>query len=117
MGVTAPLHASLGRVCVLFVAVLAAGCMTKAQAANLRTGQGEAMPVIVVQPGVAERLALMDQYRLHDETRKHMMRRPRVTVEELPADWTPEGADGAADGEDAQEEEGVDLPQSAAMPR
>lgn len=64
----------------------------------MRTGQGDATPVIEVKPGVAERLALMDEYRLHDETRKLMMRRPHVTIEELPPDEptpdepTPEGA-------------------------
>lgn len=52
----------------------------------MRTGQGEAMPVIDIKPGVAERIALMDDYRLHDETRKHMTRRPRVIVEELSPD-------------------------------
>jgi hypothetical protein len=36
-----------------------------------------------------ERIALMDQYRLHDEMRNHMMHRPHVTVEEL----TPEEAE------------------------
>ena len=60
--------------------------MTKAEAVALRTGQGEALPVIDVRPGVAERIALMDEYRLHDETRKLMMRRPHVTIEELPPD-------------------------------
>ena len=69
-----------------------AGCMTKRQTATMRTGQGEAMPVIEVQPGLAGRIALMDEYRLHDETRKHMMRRPHVTVEELPPD-EPAGED------------------------
>ncbi len=71
---------------VLGAVVLLGGCMTKSQAVAMRTGQGEAMPVIEVKPGVAERIALMDEYRLHDETRKHMMRRPHVTVEELPLD-------------------------------
>jgi len=70
----------------LVTVVLSAGCMTKSQAAAMRTGQGEAMPVIEVKPGFAERLALMDEHRLHDETRKHMMRRPHVTIEELPLD-------------------------------
>ena len=91
------------------LAVLAAGCMTKAQAAGMRTGQGEAMPVIEVRPGVAERLALMDNYRLHDETRKHMMRRPRVTVEELPPD---DGVNGEGEGEfhpNAAPEEAADV--------
>jgi hypothetical protein len=72
--------------------VLLAGCMTKAEAVALRTGQGEALPVIDVRPGVAERLALMDEYRLHDETRKLMMRRPHVTIEELPPDEPAEDA-------------------------
>ena len=70
----------------LLAALAVSGCMTKAQAVAMRTGQGEAMPVIDVKPGVAERLALMDEVRLHDETRKHMMRRPHVTIEELPPD-------------------------------
>lgn len=75
---------------------LLAGCMTKQQAASMRTGQGEAMPVIDVQPGVAERLALMDEFRLHDETRKHMMRHPHVTIEELP----PEESSNAQEDEE-----------------
>lgn len=80
-------------VAVALAAASGTGCMTKAQAVAMRTGQGEAMPVIEVKPGVAERLALMDDYRLHDETRKLMMRRPHVTIEELPPDDpTPEGA-------------------------
>jgi hypothetical protein len=66
--------------------VLLAGCMTKSQALAMRTGQGEAMPVIDVKPCVAERIALMDEYRLHDETRKLMTRHPHVTVEEVPLD-------------------------------
>jgi hypothetical protein len=77
------------KILVVAVALAAAsgtGCMTKAQAVAMRTGQGEAMPVIEIEPGVAERLALMDEYRLHDETRKLMMRRPHVTIEELPPD-------------------------------
>lgn len=71
----------------LLLAVLStsAACATKQQAASMRTG-GDAMPVIDVKPGFVERIALMDRYRLHDETRKHMMHRPHVTVEEL----TPE---------------------------
>jgi len=80
-------------VAIALAAASGTGCMTKAQAVAMRTGQGEAMPVIEIEPGVAERLALMDEYRLHDETRKLMMRRPHVTIEELPPDEpTPEGA-------------------------
>jgi hypothetical protein len=82
--------------------VLLAGCMTKAEAVALRTGQGEALPIIEVKPGVAERLALMDEYRLHDETRKLMMRRPHVTIEELPPDDEP-AQDAAPPSEDAPE--------------
>ena len=59
-----------------------AGCMTKKQAVSLRTG-GEVAPVVEVKAGYVERIALMDQYRLHDEMRQHMMHRPHVTVEEL----------------------------------
>lgn len=84
----------------------AAGCMTKQQAASLRTGQGEAMPVIDVQPGAADRIALMDAYRLNDEARKHMMRHPHVTIEELP----PEDHQGEATPDPAP----VDTAQDAA---
>jgi hypothetical protein len=59
--------------------------MSKKQAISLRSG-GEAMPVVDVKPGYVERIALMDQYRLHDEMRQHMMHRPHVTVEELTTD-------------------------------
>lgn len=45
-----------------------------------------AMPVIQVRPGAAERIALMDRYRLHDEERKLMMARPHVWVEEASED-------------------------------
>ncbi len=72
-----------------------AGCMTKQQAAAMRAGQGEAMPVIDVRPGVAARIAWMDEYRLHDETRKHMMRRPHVTIEEVPPDEQAKEAEEA----------------------
>lgn len=87
----------------LLGAASGAGCMTKQQAASLRTGQGEAMPVIDVQPGVAERIALMDSYRLHDETRRHMMRHPHVTIEELPPEEQPpaEHEDGETSQSDA----------------
>lgn len=47
------------------------------------------MPVIQVRPGVAERIALMDRYRLHDEERKLMMARPHVWVEEASEDEEP----------------------------
>lgn len=74
----------------VFVAAMAnAGCMTKKQSVAMRTGQGEAMPVIEIKPGYVERIALMDRYRLHDETRKHMMQRPRVWVEEVSPDELP----------------------------
>jgi len=61
---------------VVLVAILA-GCAAPRTAAT-------ATPVIVVKPGVAGRIALMDRYRLHDEERKLMMARPRVWVEEAP---------------------------------
>jgi hypothetical protein len=73
-----------------------AACTTKQQAASLRTGQGEAAPVIDVRPGVAERLALMDAYRLNDDLRKHLTRRPHVTVEELPVEEPAEEEDAGA---------------------
>jgi hypothetical protein len=55
---------------------------------------------IAISPGVAERLALMDRYRLHDEERKHMMRRPQVWVEEV----EEADADADADTSDAAPE-------------
>lgn len=73
------------RLFVVGLALTSAGCMSKKQAVSMRTG-GEAMPVVEVKPGYVERIALIDQYRLHDEMRHHMMHRPHVTVEEL----TPE---------------------------
>jgi hypothetical protein len=42
--------------------------------------------IVVEHRGLAERIALMDRYRLHDEDRRRMMVRPRVWVEELPDD-------------------------------
>lgn len=59
------------------------------------------MPVIQVRPGVAERIALMDRYRLHDEERKLMMARPHVWVEEASEDEAP---DDASDAEPARPE-------------
>jgi len=72
-----------------FAAASSMGCLTKHETVVMRTGQGEAMPVIAIQPGYQERIALMDRYRLHDEDRKHMMRRPHVWVEEVPEDEVP----------------------------
>jgi hypothetical protein len=92
----------------LLGAVGGAGCMTKQHAASMRTGQGEAMPVIVVRPGAAGRIALMDEYRLHDEMRQHLTRRPHVTIEELPPDEPAQ--------EDAGPEEDEAQPQSEAAP-
>lgn len=73
----------------------------------------EAAPVITVAPGYAERIALMDRYRLHDEDRKRMMARPHVWVEELPEDEASpdtdasEGPDDdASAGEDAHTSDG-----------
>ena len=91
------------RVAILALLIGTAGCMSKKQAVSLRTG-GEVTPVVEVKPGYVERIALMDQYRLHDETRKHMMHRPHVTVEELtddevealPAEEEQEAAGAAA---------------------
>ena len=98
---TAPrLFRNVAVLATLLGAASGVGCMTKQQAASMRTGQGEAMPVIAVQPGVADRIAWMDEYRLHDETRKHMMRRPHVTIEELPPDEPAGGDAGPVDGED-----------------
>jgi hypothetical protein len=52
-----------------------------------------AMPVVVVQPGYVERIALMDKYRVNDEDRKHMMARPHVWVEEASDDDAPDSAE------------------------
>ena len=68
----------------------------------MRTG-GEVAPIVEVKPGYVERIALMDQYRLHDETRKHMMHRPHVTVEEL----SPEEVDALPSEEQDEEPQGV----------
>lgn len=73
-------------VLVTALAATSAGCLTKHEQVVMRTGQGEAMPAIHVRPGYEGRIALMDRYRLHDEDRKNMMRRPRVWVEEVPDD-------------------------------
>lgn len=86
---------------------LLAGC--GARGATVRTARaetGETIPMIEVSPGVAGRLALMDAYRQHDEDRKHMMRRPRVTVEELTPEEVAEeeAASEAAPAKDAAEE-------------
>lgn len=90
------------RVAIVALLIGTAGCMSKKQAVSLRTG-GEVMPVVEVKPGYVERIALMDQYRLHDETRKHMMHRPHVTVEEL----TPEEVEALPAEEQEEEPQGV----------
>jgi hypothetical protein len=82
----------------VLLALASAGCMTKKQATSMRTG-GDAMPVVEVRPGYVERIALMDQYRVHDEMRHHMMHRPHVTVEEL----TPEEVDALPQEEEEAE--------------
>lgn len=69
----------------MLFALASAGCLSRKQAVSLRTG-GDVAPVVEVKPGYVERIALMDQYRLHDEMRQHMMHRPHVTVEELTDD-------------------------------
>jgi hypothetical protein len=91
----------------LALTLASAGCMTKRQAVSMRTG-GEAMPIVEVKPGYVERIALMDQYRLHDEMRQHMMHRPHVTVEEL----TPEEVEALP----AEEEEAAEAQPQAAAP-
>jgi hypothetical protein len=66
------------------------------------THQEPATPMIFVEPrGLAERLAIMDRYRLHDEERKRMMARPRVWVEEIPEEEIP--AEEAPDDEPPSE--------------
>lgn len=70
------------RLALVLLLLLTAGCVSKQRAVAMRTG-GDVMPVVEVKPGYVERIALMDEYRLHDEMRKHMMRRPHVTAEEV----------------------------------
>jgi hypothetical protein len=96
---------------VVAVAMMSVGCLTKHEQVVMRTGQGEAMPVIKIRPGYEERIALMDRYRLHDEDRKHMMRRPHVWVEEVPDDELPP----AAETETNEQESGAQ-PTHAAAP-
>jgi hypothetical protein len=87
-------------------ALSCAGCMTRKQAVSLRSG-GDVTPVVEVKPGYVERIALMDQYRLHDETRKHMMHRPHVTVEELTTDEVEALPPAAEEEEEAPQAQGV----------
>jgi hypothetical protein len=61
----------------------------------------EAAAPIAIRPGVAERIALMDRYRLNDETRKRMMARPHVWVEEVNDDDAPPPAE-ARDEDDGR---------------
>jgi hypothetical protein len=63
----------------LALALALAGCATSQPVAN-------ATPTILIRPGVPERIALMDQYRLGDDIRKRMMARPHVWVEEVSDD-------------------------------
>ena len=62
--------------------------------------RSDAMPRVAFRPGVPERIALMDAYRLGDDIRKRMMARPRVWVEEVP--------EGEANGEAGSVEEPAD---------
>jgi hypothetical protein len=56
--------------------------------------RSDAARVVTIRPGVAERIALMDQYRLGDDIRKAWMARPRVWVEEVPdAEGSPPAAE------------------------
>lgn len=87
------LRAAAVALLVLAMPLACVGCLSKRQSVAMRTGQGEAMPVIDVKPGYVERIALMERYRLHDEMRQHMMKRPRVWVEEVPDDELPPEAE------------------------
>ncbi len=81
----------LGAVVVVWLAgAVAAGCVPSGVPAE--RGEG----IVVVERGLAERLALMDRDRLHDEDRKRMMRRPHVWAEEVPDDEAPRSDDCAA---------------------
>lgn len=68
----------------------------------------ELVPLVAVEPrGLAQRLALMDRYRLHDEDRRRMMARPRVWVEELQDDELQDDGlfEGDARGAPAEQRE------------
>jgi hypothetical protein len=98
---------SIARVLLLSVIALAdIGCAPKSRMIAMRSGQGEAMPIIRVKPGYVERIALMDRYRLHDEERKLMMAKPRVWVEEVSEDEIPTD-DGAADADGTTDSAGT----------
>lgn len=87
---------TMPRVLAVVLVAFLAGCATTSP----RTAS-TAMPVIVVRPGLADRIALMDRYRLHDEERKLMMARPRVWVEELGDEEASEDAARAPAAETA----------------
>jgi len=77
-------------------ATIVALCLGAAACSRTTSRGDEFVPMIAVeQRGLAERLAQMDRFRLHDEDRKHMMQRPHVTVEEIP-DEEPADADADA---------------------
>jgi hypothetical protein len=77
----------------IVVVAMLAGCLPKPPK------DSQLAPAIAVRPGVAQRLALMDRFRLHDEERKLMMARPSVWVEEVPDDEMPDAEAGEADAE------------------
>lgn len=85
-------------VCVLGAASMA--CAPKSRMIAMRSGQGEAMPVIRIEPGYADRIALMDRYRIHDETRQHLMAKPRVWVEEVSEGEIPDAPTDSTDAPD-----------------
>jgi hypothetical protein len=84
------------RILVLSVVLAVSGCASQPRTTD-------AVAPIAVRPGVAERLALMDRFRLHDELRQHMMERPRVWVEEV-SDEEAAAAAGEGEGEEAVKE-------------
>lgn len=89
----------LERLVLVAVVAACAGC-------RLAHPACEAMPKIVVRPGLAGRLALMDQYRYDDEIRRRMMARPQVWVEEVTEDELPAAAPAdVATGDGAGAEE------------
>ena len=82
----------------VLLVVLGSACLPKGPRGPVGRGQAgpvsEAMPRIVIRPGAAARIALMDRYRYDDEMRRRMMTRPQVWVEEIPDVGPPEPGEG-----------------------
>ncbi len=87
-----------------FLAMAAAALVWSALGCAGADRRDEAMPVVVIRPGLRDRLALMDRYRLGDESR------PRVT-------HTVEFVDQPADENGDPITPGADETESAASAR